>query len=244
MPDETNTTHLLQPSDYQLNLIAFTAMKNRAEFLKPFEEKFWAARKEAERDRIIIELIKLETSHLSEPWILPVYMKWMRDRHRYRDPLERATNQQKGRYRPTDRKRLDLAKYFFLAEAIDRIVEQDEVTKNKAFNTLANRQAENPNVIFPQYKPNNEDQQEDQQGDQLELQIKSIYYKYKRRSRNRNLPWPYYGLDVVFESEAGEEFLIVRGTQKKVTCTVNSIDLTFFGDWEWRIPIYRIAPSE
>jgi len=131
------------------------------------------------RAEIIIELIQLEPSHLSESWILREVIKWLRD-HNCKDYLERAFIQT-GKRKPLTQKQLKkFSQRFHLANAIDQMVAKEGILHIQAFKKLALR-CKNDNTP-----------------EQAELVIKKDYYRIKNELKERNVPYPYYGYDIQF----------------------------------------------
>ena len=197
------------------------AKQNRREFLAPHKERYKLANEKGQAD-IVVELIKIEPSHKDEPWIRDKISAWMRDQ-KYIDYIEAAFIAQKGRNRRIERDKKLMQNDFFLAEEINAICSAQQVTKEKAFDILAERQAENPMPVFPEYDPHNQNQQ-------LALQIRKAYFRYYRRYKKRALPYPYYGLDIVESAEDGK--VVIKAYNVKMCFG----EINWFGDWTYCHP--------
>ena len=179
------------------------AKRNRENFLKPYLEKFDQAKTLKERAKIVIELIKLEPSHLDEVWIRDEVIDWL-GRYECMDYIEAAFMSQRGRrYRLTEKRANQIRRDHFLVKKIHEIVEEQQqiagtkCSREVAFGILANQQEDTPNPLYPLWDGNNE-------GHQLDLVIKKAYKRHNRRLKERKLPIPYYGRDIrVYEKPLG-----------------------------------------
>lgn len=160
------------------------ARENRRKFLARFKDEFASTRD----PKIIIKLIKLEPTHLEEPWVVQEVIRWIMN-HRHIDFLEEAFLHQKGRDRPTERERIENVKEYFLYKEINHIMKEENLSERKACQQLANRQADNPREIFPMWNEDNPDHD-------LEGVVRQKYLRYKKRLEDQKLPRPYYGVDV------------------------------------------------
>jgi len=180
-----------------LKELAERALENRKSFLAPYIEGFQRADKKG-RAAIVIELLKMEPSHIWEKWILSEIEDWMRA-ETCKDWLEQAFIAQRGRYRLTEKQSMQEAKDKFLILAIDKIVDENKISKSEAFKILALAQAENPKNIYPRWNPDKDTN--------LEEIIKKRYKIGKKREKElkENLPpFPYLGRDVVYHG--GKKF--------------------------------------
>jgi len=107
------------------------AKENREEFLTPYKEKFRKSKSEKERSEIISELIAIEPSHLTEPWIIKEAVNWMRDRNSF-DFLKKAFVKSPKKYALTAKKELNQARDFFVVNSIDRRINEEGVSVRKA----------------------------------------------------------------------------------------------------------------
>ena len=165
-----------------------SAKKNRAVFLGAHRYKFHKAATRQKKAEIIVELIKLEPSHLDESWIRNEIINWLR-RHDCIDFVEAAFMAQTGRNRPTEKQTYQTVRDHFLVKKIDQIIKLRKCSRETAFKILAGQQAERPNRLYPLWDENNLDHQ-------LELVLKKAYRRHIRRQKVRALPIPYYGHDI------------------------------------------------
>jgi SOS response regulatory protein OraA/RecX len=168
------------------------AKENRHDFLKPYREKFESAESHGPRAEIVVELIKIEPSHLSEQWIIFEVISWLRN-HDYIDYLEEAFIRQRGRKRLTEGAKFKKTRDRLLVKKVDKMKEQagKNVSRAELFRQLANQQRDKPTIIIPEDHPDHD----------LPELIKKIYYEYKRdqKKATEGLPYPYYGLDISIE---------------------------------------------
>jgi hypothetical protein len=150
------------------------ATENRQAFLDPYRLKFESTSDEKARAEIVITLLKIEPSHLTEPWIVTEVVRWMR-KSEYLPWLEEGFIAQKGRVRPTHDQEIRLARKFFLKERVDAIQEDLLLSKEKVFARLAERETD---------------------GDDQKDSIKHKYYRFENPLEKRTLPFPYLGHDV------------------------------------------------
>jgi hypothetical protein len=161
------------------------AKANRSKYLAPHKERF----EKTGDPQIIVDLIQEEPSHLKVPWILWEVIKWLR-RHHCIDLVKEAFVVQGKRYRPTKRREMQGLRDYVLAATIDRIVEENGITRQEAYCELANRQADNPRRSLPMWDATNLDHD-------LEGVIKKADRRYQKKKQRHDLPYPYYGLDVI-----------------------------------------------
>jgi hypothetical protein len=182
------------------------AKENRKKFLKPYFLRYkklkTKTKSEKEIAALIAELIKMEPSHLAEPWILWEVVRWLnRTEMDYIDYLNDAFIRQARRNRKTEKQTIQISKDFFLIQKIDSIrTEKNGGTIRDTCRILAQRIADNPkkNRIYPQWDLKN-------QSDDL---VKRIYDRYnigrnaylkhcdKRDKAREKMPFPYYGRDI------------------------------------------------
>lgn len=159
---------------------------------------------------IVIELIQLEPSHLTEPWILREVIEWLRDRD-CRGYLENAFVRKGKRKLLTKQQREKFWFYFGLKNLIDRMVSEKGITRSKAFERLGQELAiklsESDNIPKDL---------------QPELVIKKYYYGYKKYIdqeeflKDRNVPYPYWGYDINIheDGELEREFILFEELPK------------------------------
>ncbi|MEN6486350.1 MAG: hypothetical protein ABFD98_15855 [Syntrophobacteraceae bacterium] len=177
------------------------AKENRNKFLEPFKLRFLSIGDEKERSRIIIDLLKLEPTHLQEDWICAEIIKWMRDIVCL-DYLKDAFISQRERDRKTSNERIHEAKDFFLRDKIRIIRKENSVGNDTAFKILADSQMNNPNRIYPGARS--------QDGGYKIIQKR--FYKSRNESKDIDvLPYPYWGYDVRLED--GRVVFYMQGAQ-------------------------------
>jgi hypothetical protein len=195
---------------------------NRKKFLQPYKEKFkniesrgklpykekfedteskkkFLKQLKKEKAEIIIELIKLEPSHLAESWILWEIIDWMKN-YDCIDYLEEAFISQTGRDRKTPDKQDQVYFDFFLIQSVDDIIKKDGCTVKEACEELAQKQDSDPVGYLPKWDLENDYHN-------LAETIRQRYYSTDRnkylkfcneRDKKRELmPYPYYGRDVI-----------------------------------------------
>jgi hypothetical protein len=162
------------------------ARENRRKFLEPHKAEFARTRD----PKIIIDLIKLEPTHLEEPWIVQEVIRWLLDEDS-KDLIEAAFIRQTERQRPTAKGRKD----YFLVKKIDRIIREEGVSVREACKRLADMQPaeeevdeKDPRRAFPMWK---------KVGHDLEGVIRDKYRRLKKAEAGHDspLPRPYYGID-------------------------------------------------
>lgn len=160
------------------------AIRNREELLAPYLSKFLETRD----PKIIVELIKLEPSHLDEDWIRDEIIDWLRRRDRI-DLVEEAFMHQTDRKQPTEREMEARSKDFHVAHAVDQLCKEKGIPKIAAFRELV--------LNWEDY--NFFEFSEDCQ--QPEGVIKKRYYDYRKRKKRDWLPYPYFGFDVALRHD-------------------------------------------
>jgi hypothetical protein len=251
----------MKHTDFQ-RLVA-EAKANREVFLAPYKERFdsltheWRQAKERntadklfkKRAKIIIDLIKLEPSHLDEPWIKDEYTEWLR-RHDCLDFIEQASMAQKGRRRPTIKQQVQWAKDFFLTEKVDRLYKEEKARKEEFRKRLVqatDRKSDDAEYymtieerkkivgkkeritresIFSKLADKSESSrfipnlESHHNPDAL---IKKAYYRHQKRNK-RKLPYPYYGYDITEN--------MIQGIGQKVEIDFGGgRKTTLWGDW-------------
>lgn len=204
----------------QISQYVNRAKDNRRKYLESERVKFELSENKKKRAEQIIKLMKLEPSHILEPWIAEELIKWMRERDREYD-LEKAFVLKKNRTgREIKRTRETIIRQFFLYEEIERICASNRnYTKKQAFFVLSELQADTPNPLFPMHGQEDKD---------IEGLIKKDYFAHQSRIRTgRFLPHPYWGLDV-YESRENNELVISAHNVK-----VQYAGDTFFGKWTY-----------
>jgi len=167
------------------------AKENRRKFLASYEEKFRKSKREKERSKIISELIAIEPSHLTEPWIIKEVISWMRDPNCI-DFLEEAFIKSPKKYALTEKQRINEARDFFVREHIDRIITEEGVSMREACRRFV--------LKIPEITSNFEGDiylgwgVTDENYD-LEKAIRQVYLNAKKKPEGRLLPWAYYGKD-------------------------------------------------
>jgi hypothetical protein len=161
------------------------AKTNRNKFLDRYKKRF---KKENDRNRarIIIKLIQLEPSHLTEPWILREVIEWLRNHKKNKNYLKAAFVKKGKRMRLTTNEQIKLRKDFLLAQRIDQMAANEKISKKSVFKEIALKI------------------DADKMPEQAELSIKKDYFAFKEKMKNRDLPFPYYGCDIDVYEEDGQ----------------------------------------
>jgi len=165
------------------------AKENRKNFLAPYREKFEKADTTKKRAKIISELIELEPSHLSEPWIIKQVIAWLRDWHKHMDFIDDIFVKAPKKYAQTEDQRRREVRDFYVMDDIDKIIKETEVSIREACKILANRIYGTDNQFYLLWDTTNEDQD-------LEKSIRQIYTIAKKKITEVNPPYPYYGRDI------------------------------------------------
>lgn len=139
------------------------------------------------RVKIISQLIELEPSHISEPWIIKEVIYLLRDRNSF-DIIEEIFIKAPKRGTRTKNKKLNEARDFYVVNDIDKIIAEKNVSVREACSVLALQEYEKKERYYLLWDTNDE-------GHDLEKAIRQVYNKAKNPS-TRCLPWPYYGRDV------------------------------------------------
>jgi hypothetical protein len=180
---------------------------NRFNFLEAKKKQWLNYSSQLKRNKLIVDLIQLEPSHLAENWILDQVIKWLKDRKNHAQFLEAAFTK-KGK-RDEIRNSDDIAKTFFLFNRIERIRKNNHISRKKAIELyllteddehilsddikrILSESASGFNVAYPEkiqsaYK-------------KVEKKVTAIEQRFKRYRTildKRKLPYPYYGLDFI-----------------------------------------------
>jgi hypothetical protein len=164
------------------------AKENRKNFLAPYREKFKKAKTAKAKARIISELIGIESSHLSEPWIIKEVVAWLRDRDCL-DFLEDVFIKARKKAVQTENQQRRAARDFYVVDDIDKIIKETGASVREACKILANRIYETDNQFYLLWDLADEDYP-------LEKAIRQVYNNSKEKPIEAYLPWPYYGRDV------------------------------------------------
>jgi len=155
------------------------ARANRERFLTEYKAKF-----EASRDpEIIIELVKLTPDHLREQWILDEVIQWLYQFEKL-DYVEKAFMQQTGRDRQTVEQCRQETRDFVVWAHIEHMAAKQRASRQRESINRACREV--ALTLDGSGLP-----------EQPELTLRKIYYRYKNRNKQRILPYPYYGHDVI-----------------------------------------------
>jgi hypothetical protein len=157
-----------------------SAKKNRQNFLKPYRKKFEAAKTDRQKAKIAIELLRIEPSHINEPWISRAVERWMLD-PKCRDYLDAI--------KPvTDLQRLKAVRDEMVYNRIKKIRKRDQVSIRKACEKLAEQVHGRAVEYWLLWQVSDPD---------LDLveSIRNSYNRHKIRIK-KGPPAPYYGRDV------------------------------------------------
>ena len=174
------------------------AKANRDRFLRSHRTRF----EKTGDPKIIVKLIKLEPSHLNEEWIRKEFIQWIRRGEI--DLLNAAVIEQTGRTRPTEQQRKKMIEDHFLYLEIERIRAR-LIAKQKKIDPNTKRQFIGAAIRkLGEYTSENAPIE-------AESVIKNRYHNHKkvlkRREKNRELPFPFYGHDL--EERNGKVVLIL-----------------------------------
>ncbi|MBL7203251.1 MAG: hypothetical protein ISS63_02810 [Desulfobacteraceae bacterium] len=158
---------------------------NRFNFLQKKKQEFLNCTSERKRKNLIVELIQLEPSHLAEDWILDQVIKMMKDRQNNIDYLQAAFISRGKRAELTENQRDTLAKTSFLSHKISQMAEK----KGSQIAAIRSIVLESDDDALPE---------------QAEKAIEQKLKRYRKALDNRELPFPYYGLDFI-ECDEGNE---------------------------------------
>lgn len=164
------------------------AKENRKNFLAPYREKFEKAKTSKAKARIISELIEIEPSHLSEPWIIKQVILWLRDReyvYFIEDIFIKAPKKNVG----TEDQKRRWTRDSILMDDIDKIIEETGVSVREACRVLLRRISESDERYYLLWDTTNGNQD-------LEKAIKQVYDNAKKKLAAVYPPWPYSGRDV------------------------------------------------
>ncbi len=148
---------------------------------------------------IISDLVALESSHLSEPWIMKEVIAWLRDRECL-DFLEEVFIKAPKRAARTEDQRRNAVRDFYVVNDIDKIITGKNISVRKACEILARKEYEKEGRYYLLWDTTDLNLD-------LEKAIRQVYNNAKEKSANllKNFmpPWPYYGRDVEVD-ENGE----------------------------------------
>jgi hypothetical protein len=168
------------------------AKENRKNFLEPYREKFVKAKTTKKRAQIISELIELEPSHLSEPWIIKEIINMLRDRDSF-DYLEEIFIKAPKRAVRTEDQGRNAVRDFYVVDDINKIIAEKKISVREACKILALQEYEKEGQFYLLWDKT--DRNHD-----LEKAIRQVYNNAKKKpanlKENFNPPWPYYGRDV------------------------------------------------
>jgi hypothetical protein len=195
------------------------AKKNRKEFLAPYKEEFRKNKIKKERSKIkkerskiekkllkiISELIAIEPSHLTEPWIIKEVVNWMRDCN-YLYYLEKIFIKAPKKYFLTEIQEKNEVRGFFVVNNIERIITEEGVSVREACKkyVLQIEDYASKSGVEKYLRWDLTDENHD-----LEMAIRQVYQRAKKQQPERLLPWPYYGKDV--EVDENGKFKIFGG---------------------------------
>jgi hypothetical protein len=166
------------------------AKENRIAFLKPYRENFEAAITREARAAIIVELIEVEPSHLSEPWIVNETISWLRNCHNCKDNINDVFVKAPKRHTPTELQRMKHVKAFYLRNDVDRIIKKRDCSVRKACAILMNELKDAGKSEYLDW---------DLTDDTIDVE-KSFRLVYNRTKDDVNKlypPYPYYGRDII-----------------------------------------------
>lgn len=216
------------------------SLENRAAFLAPYHDKFLAAKQgSVERAKIIDELCKIESSHIKLDWIIDEIVFWQ-NHYKCRDFLEMVFIRQKKndgtkRCRQTEGEHYQSVKDFFLYFEIERIKKDNQCSTRKACSILANKQADNPNPIYPVYSDSNAESG-------IDDYIRKRYNRHAKIYKEKQLPNPYFGKDVTISDDG---FIVIHAARPGARIEFPGKDgakpFMMAGKWHFKTPI-RITP--
>ena len=181
------------------------SIKNRKKFLAPYREKFEKAKDEKAKAKIISELIEIEPSHLSEPWIIKQVIAWLRDRD-FADFIEDIFVKAPKRKVTTEKQKNKYMSDYFLIKHIDEIINDKGVSIREACRVLMNRIIHSDKRYHYSWDTENTKQK-------LDGEIILERYKYAKKKQNLQPkdypPYPYFGRDI--EDEENGKFTIFGG---------------------------------
>ena len=171
------------------------AKENRRKFLEGKRQEFESTNEPKKRAKIVIELLKLEPSHLDERWIYSEIIKWMRDKNSVYY-LKKAFIYETGRDRMTEIERARIANDFFTYDDVLRISSEEAKSIDASIWVLSDRNSDSEIDAY--------------------TKIKKRYYRHLKRSKWARLPIPYWGLDIFEEKRNGKTVIIARLFDMKI----------------------------
>ena len=177
--------------------------KRRAEFDKKQNaiiKKAKAIKKK--KAKIISDLIALEPSHLSEPWIIKEVISWLRDRD-CQDFVEDVFIKAPKKVVMTEGDRSRAARDIFVMDDIDKIIEETGSSIREACKILANRIYDTDKKHYLLWDVTNADQD-------LEKSIRQVYTNAKKKQTQHNPPFPYYGRDIEIDENGKPTIFLGR----------------------------------
>lgn len=153
------------------------------------------------RVKIISDLIAIEPSHLSEPWIIKEVVAWLRDRNSF-DYLEEVFIKAPKKAIRTEDQRRNAVRDSYVVNDIDKIVAERNISIREACKMLALQEYEKEGQYYLLWDTTDENYD-------LEKAIRQVYNNAKEKTRGHYPPWPYYGRDV--EMDKNGEITIFGG---------------------------------
>ena len=166
------------------------AKATREAFLKPYREKFEAAINSKAKAAVIVELIEIEPSHLSEPWIVNETIGWLRDCYECKNYIEDVFVKAPKRRAPTEKQRINNVKAFYLRSDIDRIIGKHNCSVRKACSILMNELGDAGKGDYMGWDLTDASLD-------VESAIRDFYNRTKDNVKKIFPPYPYYGRDIL-----------------------------------------------
>jgi hypothetical protein len=166
------------------------AKANRSAFLKPYREKFEGAITRNAKANIIVELIEIEPSHLSEEWIVNEAISWLRDCHNCKDYIDAVFIKAPKRHTPTETQRINYARAYYLRRDIDQIKNKNKISTRKACAKLMTELVLSGKSDYLGW--NLTDGSVD-----VEKSFRQLYQRTKDYEKKLFPPFPYYGRDII-----------------------------------------------
>jgi hypothetical protein len=166
------------------------AKENRRAFLIPYREKFEAALTKEARATIIVELIEIEPSHLSEPWIVNETISWLRNCNNCKNYINDVFVKAPKRHTTTELQRIKNVKAFYLRIDVNRIIKKHDCSVRKACAILINElRDEGKNEYLGWDLSDNIID--------VEKSFRQVYNTIKDDIKTFYPPYPYYGRDII-----------------------------------------------
>lgn len=178
---------------HPLQEIIDEARANRSAFLKPYQEKFEGAITRAAKAAIIIELMEIEPSHLSEEWVVNETISWLRDCHNCRDYIEKVFMQAPQQPATTEKQRVDDAGAYLLKRKLSRFRKQYELDSDEE--ALATLLTELGDAGLREYM--GWDFKDSAKHGDIEKSMLDFINRAKARISGLEPPYPYYGRDIL-----------------------------------------------